>query len=128
MNEEIKEYIQKLIQQQTEELKNYIDSRIESAIENLSEHDIDTDMNELIDDVLQSDDDACSKLNYFSQGHFIESVEYTFQQNGNSWTCECSVGEKQIASGSGKSKKDAKEAAAKQSLNDLIAQGFFRSK
>lgn len=118
MEKEIKEYIQTLIQQQTEELKNYIDSKIESAIENLSDYY--SDMSELIDSVLQSDDDACSKLNYFSQGHFIDSVEYTLQPNNNLWNCECYVGGKQMGTGSGKSKKEAKEIAAKQCIKALI--------
>lgn len=124
MDKQTKDYIQKLIEQKTEELKDYVDSKIESAIENLSDHY--SDMSELIDSVLQSDDDACSKLNYFSQGHFIDSVEYTLQQNNNLWDCDCSVGGKQMGTGSGKSKKEAKELAAENTLKELVLKEMIK--
>lgn len=119
MDKETKDYIQKLIEQKTEELKDYVDSKIESAIENISERDIDTEISELIDSVLQNDEDACSKLNYFSQGHYIEPVDYTFKQDDTIWTCDCFVGKKQMGTGTGQTKKEAKEAAAQQCIKEL---------
>ena len=120
MDKETKDYIQKLIEQKTEELKDYVDSKIESAIENISERDIDTEISELIDSILQNDEDACSKLNYFSQGHYIEPVDYTFKQDDTVWTCDCFVGKKQMGTGTGQTKKEAKELAAEKTLQQLI--------